>query len=143
PGCLICVNSRAEYRCLVIAIATLVLSSEERCRTTMSSRIQVQLEDIARYIEGIREQKRVSEQNANSLRSERQLVSKQMEQLQTKLELLNRRIEKEEETVRRLQECLDRADGTYEKLIESSQSLIDFVKKEYHEAKKPTSDENV
>ncbi|VDO07228.1 unnamed protein product [Brugia timori] len=117
----------------------------------MSARIGYQLEDISRclslcfmivcrisqYInlDGLREQRKASEDIIGHLKKERELISLQIDELRIKLNTLDTRIGKEEEICSRLERTIAHANETYEKLVESSQSLVDYVKKEYEGAR--------
>uniref|UniRef100_A0A1I7VSK8 Chromosome segregation protein SMC n=1 Tax=Loa loa TaxID=7209 RepID=A0A1I7VSK8_LOALO len=104
----------------------------------MSARIGYQLEDISRYnldLDGLREQKKASEDIIGHLKKERELISLQIDELRMKLNTLDTRIGKEEEICSRLERTIAHANETYEKLVESSQSLVDYVKKEYEGAR--------
>ncbi|VDN83172.1 unnamed protein product [Brugia pahangi] len=101
----------------------------------MSARIGYQLEDISRYLDGLREQRKASEDIIGHLKKERELISLQIDELRIKLNTLDTRIGKEEEICSRLERTIAHANETYEKLVESSQSLVDYVKKEYEGAR--------
>ncbi|VBB27380.1 unnamed protein product [Acanthocheilonema viteae] len=101
----------------------------------MSARIGYQLEDISRYLDGLREQRKASEDIIGHLKKERELISLQIDELRMKLNALDTRIGKEEEICSRLERTIAHANETYEKLVESSQSLVDYVKKEYEGAR--------
>ncbi|VDK84137.1 unnamed protein product [Litomosoides sigmodontis] len=101
----------------------------------MSARIGYQLEDISRYLDGLREQRKTSEDVIVQLKKERGLISLQIDDLRVKLNKLDTRIGKEEEICSRLEKTIAHANETYDKLVESSQSLVDYVKKEYEGAR--------
>ncbi|CAG9533086.1 unnamed protein product [Cercopithifilaria johnstoni] len=107
----------------------------EKSSLEMSARIGYQLEDISRYLDGLREQRKASEDIISHLKKERELISLQIDELHSKLNALDARIGKEEEICSRLERTVAHANETYEKLVESSQSLVDYVKKEYESAR--------
>ncbi|VDN33056.1 unnamed protein product [Gongylonema pulchrum] len=101
----------------------------------MSARIGYQLEDISRYLDGLQEQKKASENVVVRLKKDRELIARQIDELRLTLNNLDLKIEKEEEICSRLDSTIAHANETYQKLVESSQSLVDYVKKEYEGAR--------
>ncbi|VDM93753.1 unnamed protein product [Onchocerca ochengi] len=132
-----------RFECLDLSVRILLQISEfneelffiKESSPEMSARIRYQLEDIPRYLDGLREQKKTSENAINHLKKERELVALQIDELRLKHNTLDAKIGKEEEICSRLERTIAHANETYEKLVESSQSLVDYVKKEYEDAR--------
>lgn len=100
----------------------------------MSSRIHGEsAAEISKYLDGLREQKKAREHVLAQLKSERQINIEQLERVKLRLESIEENILQETERVERVNDAITKAETTYAKLLESSQSLLDFLKKEYQE----------
>ncbi|VDD93952.1 unnamed protein product [Enterobius vermicularis] len=88
---------------------------------------------IIRCLENLREHRRKREQDLAALKSERQLHVEQLERIRLRLESIERDISEETERLEHITSAIQKAESTYGKLRESSQSLLDFLKKECQE----------
>uniref|UniRef100_A0A915PHV5 Uncharacterized protein n=1 Tax=Setaria digitata TaxID=48799 RepID=A0A915PHV5_9BILA len=113
-------------------VATVAKESLEECQQGLDISWKI-YRDV--YLDGLREQKKATEDVIGHLKKDRELIARQIEEMRMKLSSLDTRIGKEEEICSRLERTISHANETYEKLVESSQSLVDYVKKEYEGAR--------
>uniref|UniRef100_A0A914XCH4 Uncharacterized protein n=1 Tax=Plectus sambesii TaxID=2011161 RepID=A0A914XCH4_9BILA len=99
----------------------------------MSARIGTQLDDIGKYLDRLKDQHKTAQRSVQTLENERDAIDRQIEQLQRRRQETDARIHAEQDHVRRLDDSIRTSEDSYIKLLETSQSLVAYVKRECNE----------
>ncbi|RCN30357.1 hypothetical protein ANCCAN_23869 [Ancylostoma caninum] len=102
----------------------------------MSSNVGTQLDDIAKYIDRLKEQKRTTEKCISDLEKDRTTLEERIEEMRRRKDELDDRLRVEHERLQRQERTIHQGEVTYAKLLESSQSLVDFMRKEYQDTRR-------
>ncbi|WKY06430.1 hypothetical protein Q1695_006542 [Nippostrongylus brasiliensis] len=102
----------------------------------MSSNVGLQLDEIAKYLDRMREQKRTTEKCIADLEKDRDGLHQRIEEMRRRKDELEDRLRVEQERLQRQERSISQGEATYAKLMDSSQSLVDFMKKEYHDTRR-------
>ncbi|XGW28571.1 hypothetical protein V3C99_008388 [Haemonchus contortus] len=102
----------------------------------MSSNVGLQLDEIAKYIDRMKEQKRSTEKCIADIEKDRTGLEERIEEMKRKRDELDERLRVEQERLLRQERTIRQGEATYAKLMDSSQSLVDFMKKEYQDTRR-------
>ncbi|WKY06431.1 hypothetical protein Q1695_006542 [Nippostrongylus brasiliensis] len=104
----------------------------ETILSTKASRTLRSLNDLDR----MREQKRTTEKCIADLEKDRDGLHQRIEEMRRRKDELEDRLRVEQERLQRQERSISQGEATYAKLMDSSQSLVDFMKKEYHDTRR-------
>ncbi|CAB3406409.1 unnamed protein product [Caenorhabditis bovis] len=96
-------------------------------------------DEIGQYIDRLREERRLTEHSIRRLEHEKGVLEEKIEDLKQKRDAVDVKLQSELERAERQDRGLKEAEATYNKLMESKKSLVDFVKKEYQDTKRSSS----
>ncbi|RCN31616.1 Ribosomal protein S24e [Ancylostoma caninum] len=87
-------------------------------------------------IDRLKEQKRTTEKCISDLEKDRTTLEERIEEMRRRKDELDDRLRVEHERLQRQERTIHQGEVTYAKLLESSQSLVDFMRKEYQDTRR-------
>ncbi|PAV77989.1 hypothetical protein WR25_00884 [Diploscapter pachys] len=94
------------------------------------------IDDVVKYMEKLQAEKRSAELSVQKFANDRDRVDEQIENLRAKRNDIEARLQMEKERFERLDRTIVRAEETLGKLVDSSKTLADFVKREYEDTRR-------
>lgn len=84
----------------------------------------------------MKEQKRTTEKCIADIEKDRNELEQRIEEMKRRKDELDERLRIEQERLLRQERTIRQGEATYAKLMDSSQSLVDFMKKEYQDTRR-------